>query len=909
VASVEELKQRIDLHDLANRLGLSRPGDRGNYRSPHHDDKSPSLSIFEKGGVWRWKDHSQDTGGSCIDLVCYVKEMEVAEAIVYLHDLYGLPLDRQNSNQPREPKSLAEHIADKCFEKAEEAVRYLTGRGIGEDIVRAAIKRRAIGWNDWTSNKIEPGNFGHGGPACAFIVRTVNPGRVVAVDMRYEDKDLNGGTKTQCQGEKYGYVWYNDLQALKKAHTVYVVESPINALSIETAGLRGVAAVAVRGVNVAPIDWSFLSGKKVLLCFDNDEPNEKGLRPGASAAWKLHEILLGMNISSLLVDQLDWEHNDVNDILQKEGPEALISHLRKIEPWIIPGLPGKESVGKSRVYLPPHDFSQYWRYRAKDDFTTFVKEKKTEKQEDGSEVEREEFSDLSGFRVAGISRVTIASATATMTGEEDAQPNTVFSVSVQMPRHGNKLVRRVFEDEKLHNLDQWRKFGPVFNQSAFSRMVTLMERAADVGSRNAANFVGLCWRDGKLIVNEGPDCYFMDPEKQCPYHNLTFPSGSNMDGRQVLEAYQQTFASNAASMLLVWGLGGHLKTLLGFWPHMTLQADKGAGKSTLIKRLERSLGFTMFSGQSLQTEFRLLTSISHTSHLVGWEELSARRQDVIDKAVAMLQENYQYTVSRRGSDMTEYVLSAPVLLAGEDVPVRSLTGKIVRTDLTGKKGPMMPEDLPRFPVRQWLGFLSQKSRYEVTETYKKARQFCLDNCRATKDDNGALRMAGNYAAVMTAWSLLCEFVDIPVESGNFVRDCLAEMNSHISETSSDREPWVMILETILSEIDSGNYRHPFKFDEVRQVAGEDGQNCLIIRTSHIMDHISHTPALREKWNSLSVKSDRVFKRQCIQAGVIYKDDVEKVIGTKRVCHMVAFNIKELQKFGLYTSEPEYYNVQ
>ena len=44
-----------------------------------------------------------------------------------------------------------------------------------------------------------------------------------------------------------------------------------------------------------------------------------------------------------------------------------------------------------------------------------------------------------------------------------------------------------------------------------------------------------------------------------------------------------------------------------------------------------------------QTEYRLLTSISHTSHPVGWEELSARRQDVIDKAVAMLQENYQYT--------------------------------------------------------------------------------------------------------------------------------------------------------------------------------------------------------------------------------------------------------------------------
>ena len=64
-----------------------------------------------------------------------------------------------------------------------------------------------------------------------------------------------------------------------------------------------------------------------------------------------------------------------------------------------------------------------------------------------------------------------------------------------------------------------------------------------------------------------------------------------------------------------------------------------------------------------------------------------------------MQECYQYTLTRRGSDMTEYLLSAPVLPAGEDVPVRSLIGKLVQTDLTGKKGPVMPEDLPQFPPK------------------------------------------------------------------------------------------------------------------------------------------------------------------------------------------------------------------
>lgn len=908
MASIEELKSRIDLHDLADRLGLERPGGRGNYRSPNHDDKSPSLSIFEKEGVYYWKDHSSGEGGDCVHLVSYVKGLDIAESIVWLHKEYGLPLERRQPNEPPRPKTLPEVIADKSFIDPSPAIEYLTGRGISESIVQAAIKRRSVGWNNWTSNKVESGNFGYGGPAAAFVVRTLNPGRIVAVDMRYQDPALNGGTKTQCQGEKYGYPWYDDLQQLKKAHTVYVVESPINALSVDTADIKGATAIAVRGTNVSAIDWSFLIGKRVILCFDNDAPDQYGRCAGQETAWKLHEILLGLNISALMVDQGEWaanEWNDINDLLQQEGPESAQAALRNVEPWIIPGMPGRNNPGKSRVFLPAHDFGQYWRYRAKEDFITFVKS--TDKDEDG--VEKETFTDLAGFRIAGISRVNIASATATMTGESDSQPNTVFAVSVQTPRHGPKLLRRVVEDEKLHNLDQWGKFGPVFNKGAFSRMLNILERASHIGARNAANFVGLCWRDSRLTVNEGPDCYFMDPEKQCPYHNLTFPAGNAFDARTVIEAYQSTFSQNAATMMLVWALGSHLKVLLGFWPHMTLQADKGAGKSTIIKRLERTLAFTMFSGQSLQTEFRLLTSISHTSHPVGWEELSARRQDVIDKAVAMLQENYQYTVSRRGSDMTEYVLSAPVLLAGEDVPVRSLLGKIVRSELTGKKGAILPEDLPRFPVRQWLDFLASKTRYEVGEIYKKAREYCLDHSRAKGEDDGAVRMAGNYGAVLAAWSLLCEFADIPKEQGGFVGHVVAEMNSHVGETSADREPWVWILETVFSEIDSGQYRHPKKFESISLVPGEPEKECLLIRTGHIMDHISHTPALRDKWNALPVKSDRVFKRQCLQSGVIVKEEVERVINGKRISHMVAFGLEELASFGLYTSPPEFEGVQ
>lgn len=906
MASIEELKQQIDLHNLAERLGMERPGGAGNYKSPHHPDKSPSVSIFNEGKLW--KDHSeQDAGGSCIDLIMWFDGIDdVGQAVKRLHDIYSLPLDLPK-NEPRREKSRAEFIADKCFnsDDLDTARQYLIDeRGISENVVNQAIERRSVGFNNWRSDTKKPNEPGYGGPGVAFITRTMNPGHVVAVDIRYLDPKLNGGVKTRCQGKKKGHPWFIDLNRLKKAHTVYIVESPINAMSVDTCNLPGSIAVALRGTsNFINIDWHFLDGKKVVLVMDNDEPNDRtGYCPGALAAWGIYEQLIALNISAHIVDQCEWNHNDVNDILKNEGVGELAALLKELEPWAIPGKWGCDGQkGKSRIFLPSHDLAQYWRYQAKEDFTRFISKRK-----ETDEGIQDEIIDLAGFRIAGISRITIASATSTMSGEKDAQPQVLFSASVQTPRHKNKLIRRVFEDEKLHNVDQWKKFGSIYNPSSFLRLLDILGRGADLGARNAVNFVGLAWRDGRLIVNEGPDCYFTEPEKQCPYYNLVFPSGTKEHARQVIRAYQSTFTNNSALLPLVWSLGAHLKAHLGFWPHMVMQADKGSGKTTLLLRLTRTLAFTLFSNESLKTAYRILTSISHTSQPVGWEEISANSQKTIDEAVSMLQQCYQYTVTKRGSDMTEYLLSAPVLLAGEDVPVKSLTGKLVRTDLSGKMGPMMAESLPKFPVREWLQYLANLSREQVQEIYKKAMGYCREHSRSTGNDTSAKRMEGNYAAMLTAWRLLCDFADLHRDHGDFNADCVAEMNNHIADTSGDREPWVWILEKLLNEIASNNYRLPFTWSMVDDEIGGTGEQeeCLIIRVSHIIHHLSTNMALRDFWNSVPVKSDRVLKSQLKKAGVLASDDVERRINDRRECHMIAISLAKMGRYGLHAASPE-----
>ncbi|RDI25204.1 Toprim domain-containing protein [Pseudacidovorax intermedius] len=919
-----EINAKVDCEDLAERLGLERPTGKGNFRSPHHPDKEPSVSVFRarsgvNAGASRFKDHSTGETGGPIDMLMWARGIDFVDAVKELADMYGIRVHRPAPPgavvAPPAPRTLAETIADACIRDAgpgrDDLVAYLEGRCISREVIDHAIKRRTLGWNTWRSPRVPEGERGHGGPAVATIVRSPMNDQVMAVDMRYTDPEKNGGQKTGSQGEKAGYPWCSDWRRLQAAHKVFVVESAINAMTIETCGIPGSAALAVRGTGtVESIDWTILRGKQVIAVFDNDRPQEHGPAagycPGLKAAWRLHELLTALDISCLLVDQSDWWEdeenqegliNDINDFAKERGVDATKKALAKLESWLIPGMAGDDKrLGKPRLFLPSHDYMAYWRYRVQPDFTKFVA--KVDKDSDGNE--KLEYQDVCGFRVAAVSRVQIASPTSTMTGDVDHSPRTIFALSVQVPRHGARLQRRVVDDEKLHNIDVWKKLGPVFAPTPFARMLNVLERAADIGARDAVNFVGLAWRGGKLVVNEGPDCFFADPRQQCPYHELIFPSGTMTDAREVAAQFQATFRDNAAMIPLVWALGSHLKAFLGFWPHFEMQAEKGTGKTTLVKRLERALAMMTSSRQSLQTEFRQLTSLSYTSHPVGWGEMSTNKQDVINKAISNLQECYQYEHTRRGAELIDFLLCAPVLLSGEDVPVSSLVGKIVRSELTkAKRGPLIPEDLPVFPVKQWLQFLASKRKDQVLELQRSCVADLFGRCIASTSDSGAERMVANYAGVATAWELLCEFLDQPRETGDFLTSLTAEMNAHIRESAAERQPWAWIMEKLLSEIASGAFRYPYAFSE------EDEVPVLCVRTGFVMAHMSQTPALREFWDGLPVKSDRVFKKQLAAAGVLATERaVERTIGHTRVGHMVALSLPALEQFGLHAVQPK-----
>ena len=368
---------------------------------------------------------------------------------------------------------------------------------------------------------------------------------------------------------------------------------------------------------------------------------------------------------------------------------------------------------------------------------------------------------------------------------------------------------------------------------------------------------------------------------------------------EVVDAYQQTFGGNAAALVLVWALGAHLKAYLGFWPHFALQAEKGTGKDVFTKRLERTVGMQIFSRQTMQTEFRILGSVSFTSHPVGWGEISANKRDILAKAMHTLQESYQFTYSTRGTEKKEFLLCAPVLLVGEEVEAKTLQGKLVCNQMSkATRGPQMPQDMPVFPVREWLEFLVSTPKAKILELHEASVQALSTSCVAARDDAGADRMLQNYAGLRTAWTLLCDFAGLDLGQGGFLRDLTAQMNQHIKDSLSERLPWVWIVDTLLSEISRGNFKHPFVFDHT---AEEEAVLC--VRTSHVMDHLAREPSLRDFFDALPVKSDRIFKTQLKAANVLAEENVERTCHGKRVAHMVALSLPALEQYGLFPVQP------
>ncbi|HOW86908.1 MAG TPA: AAA family ATPase [Candidatus Aminicenantes bacterium] len=85
-----DLLKRVDLPGFVSRHYGLRISNSGAALCPFHEDNHPSLSFFNKNGIWGWKCHACDIGGSIMDFVMKKEGLALPDAIKFVTGLEGL---------------------------------------------------------------------------------------------------------------------------------------------------------------------------------------------------------------------------------------------------------------------------------------------------------------------------------------------------------------------------------------------------------------------------------------------------------------------------------------------------------------------------------------------------------------------------------------------------------------------------------------------------------------------------------------------------------------------------------------------------------------------------------------------------------------------------------------------------
>lgn len=329
--NLNEIKSKNNILDVARELGLEVYWTSARcFRPEHHKhrDQSPSLSFDLKRNTFRCHVCS-DIRGSVIDLVMQVRNMKFREALEYLAERAGMKPTEQKRNVAeiehevvvdededrvalqaaldsaifQKVYEVYEFLLESCGGLSREAAKYLHQRGISEEtakkmrlayisdyggLCRCLAKKFPQGILGWT------GLFNTNGRLKFYKHRLLFPfllnGRVAylqarALDGRTSPKELNLNRPFPCP--------FNvDKVKEESVKWVYLCEGVIDTLTLIE---RGLPAVGVPGCGSFKRNWvEFFRGKKVLICFDSDNP-------GQSAANHVHELFAQAKIESRII--------------------------------------------------------------------------------------------------------------------------------------------------------------------------------------------------------------------------------------------------------------------------------------------------------------------------------------------------------------------------------------------------------------------------------------------------------------------------------------------------------------------------------------------------------------------------------------------------------------------------------
>jgi len=311
---VDLIKEKLDLVDfLRSYITLSPAGRNMKALCPFHQERTPSFMVSPERKMWHC--FGCGLGGDVIKFAMLYEHLEFPEALRFLAEKAGIPIQTLSPTQQREFGVLYDlHEEAKNFyknelQKNQSALKYLEGRGLssrtldefdigfafGGDALTVHLIKRGYALNDLVRAGLVQKNVS-GLYRDKFFERIIFPianqvGKVVAftgritpeAEAKYKDsgtpppKYLNSPETPIFNKSRTLYGLNKSKQAISESRSVLIVEGQMDFLGAWQAGVRN--AVAVSGTGLTPYHLEKLRrlADTALVSFDNDAAGLKAL--------------------------------------------------------------------------------------------------------------------------------------------------------------------------------------------------------------------------------------------------------------------------------------------------------------------------------------------------------------------------------------------------------------------------------------------------------------------------------------------------------------------------------------------------------------------------------------------------------------------------------------------------------
>ena len=317
---VQQIKERLDIVEvISEQVVLKKRGNNFWGLCPFHKDKNPSFCVTPHLGIY--KCFSCGEAGDALKFIMKTRNMEFKDLIVELADKFGLELPKTHKSDGTSAKEIKEQMLAATMVAAEfyhdlllrekdanatVALKYLTKRGIGTDIIKkfhigVAPKAYSALYDelrkDFSNDILEKAGLilksDKGGYIDRFRNRVIIPiqnenGEYVAFGARALEADqqpkyLNSSDSLIYNKSRLLYGLYTAKDVIRKEDSVVLMEGYFDVISSQAHGIEN--CVASCGTSLTADHVKLLSrytkSRRIYLSFDTDSAGQKATARGA----------------------------------------------------------------------------------------------------------------------------------------------------------------------------------------------------------------------------------------------------------------------------------------------------------------------------------------------------------------------------------------------------------------------------------------------------------------------------------------------------------------------------------------------------------------------------------------------------------------------------------------------------